>query len=157
MSKKITISVPDFLFEQIEKWRKSFNLSKIFQEAVGEAIKRKEGLQARLQTDFSFSEIVKRLKNEKQEYVKEWTERGRSAGFSWAQRAHYIELKNALKETPHTLIRDNTVLTEAFSLFSHTEEAAATEKKDENLMFFAQGFASGIHEFWEIVKKELGQ
>ena len=32
MAKKVTISIPDMLHEKLEKWRESFNLSKMFQE-----------------------------------------------------------------------------------------------------------------------------
>ena len=34
MAKKVTISIPDMLHEKLENWRESFNLSKMFQDAV---------------------------------------------------------------------------------------------------------------------------
>lgn len=41
MARKVTVSIPDLLYEKMERWRRSFNLSKMFQDAVAEAIQKK--------------------------------------------------------------------------------------------------------------------
>ena len=33
MAKKVTVSIPDMLHKEMEKWRETFNLSKMFQDA----------------------------------------------------------------------------------------------------------------------------
>ena len=41
MAQKITLSIPDMLHEKLTQWRSSFNFSKLFQEALTEAIQKK--------------------------------------------------------------------------------------------------------------------
>ena len=42
MVKKVTLSVPDELFKEMQKWRKALNFSGIFQEAVSNEVQKKE-------------------------------------------------------------------------------------------------------------------
>ena len=65
MAQKITLSIPDLLHEKLKEWRASFNLSKMFQEVVTDAILKKEEFQKRFSKDYNMSEIIKRLKQEK--------------------------------------------------------------------------------------------
>ena len=48
MSHRVTLSVPDDLYEKIEKWKDSLNLSKVFRIAISKEIKRKEVFQEKL-------------------------------------------------------------------------------------------------------------
>ena len=45
MTQKVTLSIPDMLHEKLNKWRESFNLSKMFQDALLDAIQKKEEFQ----------------------------------------------------------------------------------------------------------------
>ncbi|HSL41238.1 MAG TPA: hypothetical protein VK857_12765, partial [Desulforhopalus sp.] len=67
MAKKVTISIPDMLHEQLEKWRESFNLSKMFQDVVAEAIHKKEEFQKRIREDLDLTQVIERLRREKLE------------------------------------------------------------------------------------------
>jgi post-segregation antitoxin (ccd killing protein) len=60
MAKKVNITVPDELHEKMQKCRKDFNFSAIFQEAVAEAIERKESFRKRLEEDEDMAAIVER-------------------------------------------------------------------------------------------------
>ena len=51
MAQKITLSIPDLLHEKLKEWRASFNLSKMFQEVVTDAILKKEEFQKRFSKD----------------------------------------------------------------------------------------------------------
>ena len=55
MAKRVTVSIPDMLHEKMEKWRESFNLSKMFQDAVMEAIQKKEDFQKRIREDLDLA------------------------------------------------------------------------------------------------------
>ncbi len=66
MAKKITLTVNENLFKQIDAWRSSFNLSRLFQDAVSEAIRHKEEFQRMLSGNADIPRIVERLKLEKQ-------------------------------------------------------------------------------------------
>ena len=48
MTQKITLSIPDRLHEKLNEWRSSFNLSKMFQDALSDAIKKKEAFSKKL-------------------------------------------------------------------------------------------------------------
>jgi len=41
MAKKITISVPDDLYEKMTEWKSSLNFSKVFQNAISVMIQKK--------------------------------------------------------------------------------------------------------------------
>ena len=82
MAKKITLTVPDALYQKINEWRSGFNMSRIFQDAVSEAIRRKEEFQQRISEDKGLSDIIQRLKQEKAGWERKIflkAERGRSA------------------------------------------------------------------------------
>ena len=65
MSQKVTLSIPDRLHEKLIRWRSSFNFSKLFQDALVDAIEKKETLQKRFVFEMDMPQIVQRLKKEK--------------------------------------------------------------------------------------------
>ncbi|MEA1967811.1 MAG: hypothetical protein U9N77_06295 [Thermodesulfobacteriota bacterium] len=92
MTQRITLSIPDMLHEKMEKWRQSFNLSKMFQDALAEAITKKEEFQKRFFQESDISEIIERLRAEKIQSEGNYSENGRIEGLQWARSAHYDEL-----------------------------------------------------------------
>jgi hypothetical protein len=64
----------------------------MFQEAVTEAIQKKEEFQKRFSKDYNMSEIVKRLKQEKLIWEKQYYKLGKEEGLRWAKTAHYEDL-----------------------------------------------------------------
>lgn len=97
MTKKITISVPDELHEKMEKWKESFNFSRVFQEAISEKIQRKEDFQERLKGGSNMQTIIERLKEEKIKSGEDYYEEGKKDGLEWAKAAHYDEIQYALQ------------------------------------------------------------
>ena len=58
MVKKVTLSVPDELFKEMQKWRKALNFSRIFQEAVSNEVQKKELFKTKLrEQDKTMKEI----------------------------------------------------------------------------------------------------
>ena len=96
MAKRVTVSIPDMLHEKMEKWRESFNLSKMFQDAVMEAIQKKEDFQKRIREDLDLHEIIERLRSEKARSEGNFFDSGRRDGLLWARLAHYDDLRYAL-------------------------------------------------------------
>ncbi|MCA1793329.1 MAG: hypothetical protein LC660_05540 [Desulfobacteraceae bacterium] len=92
MAQKITLSIPDMLHEKLTQWRDSFNLSKMFQEAVADAIQKKEEFQKRFSQEFDMSEVVKRLQQEKQAWLRQFYRLGRKEGAAWGKAAHFEDL-----------------------------------------------------------------
>lgn len=83
----------------MERWRNEFNFSRIFQDAVGEAIGDKDSIRKKVREDTSMQEIIERLRREKAESEAKATrleqddsdrkqaerEAARVAGLEWAR------------------------------------------------------------------------
>lgn len=157
MSKKITISVPDFLHEKMEAWRDTFNLSRIFQDAVSNAIKKKEDIRKRMKEDLSIPEIIERLKKEKQEVEDDCFERGEQSGLEWARRAHYFDLRNVLRQPVEALAGTGGSLQDYFKTTFRQENLSRFqgESFNEYRKSFLSGWKQGVVDFWNIVKNKL--
>ena len=157
MSKKITISIPDMLHEKLEKWRRSFNLSKMFQEAVTEAIQKKEDFQKRIQEDLDMADILERLKVEKMRSEGNYTENGKMEGLAWAKTAHYDDLRYALEWTPGSAPLRDEVLGEYFAqkLSGDKLMEASGETVNAYARAWISGWKHGVSEFWDEIKDKL--
>ncbi|MFA5902697.1 MAG: hypothetical protein WC836_02095 [Desulfobacula sp.] len=157
MTQKITLSIPDFLYEKLEEWRASFNLSKLFQDALAEAIQRKEEFQRRISEDFDMAEIIKRLKQEKQNWEKKYYSLGKTEGIQWAKIAHYSDLLYVLKfKDTYKLISDSKMSEYFKKIYDSTNlsKNRASEPVNDELMFL-DGWFKGVLEFWNQIKEKL--
>lgn len=157
MARKITLTVPDPLYQKIDKWRSAFNLSRIFQEAVSEAIRRKEDFQKRLGEESGFNEVIQRLKREKYSWEEKLFRNAEKEGRRWAARAHYEDLLVAasvpMDEIVH-LPALQTPISETLEQLSHLPAAAAGELENfrETVL---RGWKQGVNEFWEMVRDKI--
>ncbi|MDA8136026.1 MAG: hypothetical protein M0T82_15505 [Desulfobacteraceae bacterium] len=157
MTQKITLSMPDFLYEKLEEWRASFNLSKLFQDALAEAIQRKEEFQKRISEDFDMADIIKRLKEEKQNWEKKYYTLGKTEGLQWAKIAHYGDLLYVLKfQDTYKLISDSKMSSYFKKIYEATNLAENRESipADDEQMFM-DGWFKGVLEFWNHIKEKL--
>jgi hypothetical protein len=171
MSPKVTLSVPDDLFEKIEKWKGSFNLSKIFQRAIAEAIENKENFQKRLKEEPTMDAIIERLRKEKEEESMSYHELGKQNGLEWAKSASYSDLQYALKwetvaELPgNTIGWDPTtdeVLGEYFGgviqrdlLMGFDETGRGHLMPNEYFQAWETGWKEAVEEFWKEVEGRI--
>lgn len=157
MAQKITLSIPDLLHEKLDEWRTSFNFSKMFQEALTDAIQRKEEFQKRFSDDFDISEIVNRLKQEKLVWEKQYYKKGKAEGFRWAKAAHYKNLLYVLQfEGTYELISDPEMNQYFEQIYQSTD--LATYSKSESIdheQRFMDGWFKGVLEFWNQVKEKI--
>jgi hypothetical protein len=157
MTKKVTVSIPDLLYEKMEKWRRSFNLSKMFQDAIAEAVQRKEDFQKRIQEDLDLSEIIDRLKREKERSEGNYFDTGRLDGIAWGKMAHYDDIQYALVwEDLENALKDR-VLGKYFE--EKIKELQRLDMRMEDVSGYAElylkGWKKGLDEFWEEVKGKL--
>ena len=157
MAKRVTVSIPDLLHEKMEKWRTSFNLSKMFQEAVTEAIQKKEDFQRRIKQDLDMAEIVDRLKKEKAHSDQNSFETGREEGVKWARSASYDDIQYALTWNDDRNLFNDNVLGGYF--FEKVEKSRLMEinggEMNEYLAVYVNGWRKGLAEFWDEVKEKL--
>lgn len=64
----------------------------MFQDAVTEAIQKKEELQKRIREDLDLSQIVERLRHEKMHSEGNYYDTGKIDGVQWGKAAHYEDL-----------------------------------------------------------------
>jgi predicted CopG family antitoxin len=163
MTKKITISVPDDLYAKMDKWKKSFNFSGVFQDAIRERIQRKEDFQKRLESGFDREATIRRLRREKLELEGDYFSMGKEAGIEWAKSAHYGDLQFALGwdpnpgEDPRRLGRKGMEhLEEYFSDMIENDELMAFEDNrhltNQYLERFLKGWKEGVEVFWNDIK-----
>ena len=157
MAQKITLSIPDLLHEKLKEWRNSFNFSKMFQEAVTDAIQKKEEFQKRFSEDFDMSEIIKRLQQEKLIWEKQFFKSGKNEGLKWARSAYYEDLLYVIH------FKDTYKLTNDVKFKTYFEEVhtanklgkyASADAVDHELMFM-DGWFYGVNEFWTQIKEKI--
>lgn len=157
MTRKITLSIPDMLHDKMEDWRKSFNLSKMFQDALAEAINKKEEFHRRFKEEISMSETIERLRHEKKISEGNYSENGRIEGFQWAKSAHYDDLIYALGfDSPPAMANDERLS----QFFMHTIKRDRLMEHSGNQInkharLFIEGWRKGINEFWNEIKEKI--
>lgn len=160
---KITISVPDELYEKMQEWKASLNFSKVFQNAVTGMIQKKEALTSTIRNEMDFSSIVDRLKKEKIDFelnVKEW---GKKDGIEWCKTAHYRELQYALSwVAPYKNPDEDEELGDYFAhMFKkYKKQITASGKKAQDTVNdfsekYLKGWKEGVELFWKEVKDKL--
>ncbi len=157
MAKKVTVSIPDMLHEKMETWRESFNLSKMFQDAVTEAIQRKEELQKRIREDLDLNQIVERLRQEKMQSEGNYYDSGKSDGVFWAKTAHYEDLMYALSWKDFDNATEDTVLGDYFSLkkSKNTLMTVTSDGISEYFRVYLEGWKNGVEQFWQEIHDKL--
>lgn len=150
MARKITLTVPDALYSKIDKWRTGFNLSRIFQDAVAEAISKKEAFQERLTEEYSLPDIISRLKKEKAGWERSIKEQAEKAGSLWASRAHYEELLTAVNSSSEQLFK----LPQIQSQITETVQLIGT-LPDVPESTVQESWLKGVQNFWDSVRDKL--
>lgn len=157
MTQKITLSIPDLLHEKLKEWRKSFNLSKMFQEALTDAIKTKEDFQKRVSEDFDMPDIIKRLQLEKLNWEKKFFKLGKIEGLKWARIAPYADLLYVLNLKDTYKLVSDPLTSDYFDQIYHDielEKYSNSGAVDHEQMFI-DGWIKGVIGFWEQVKEKL--
>ncbi len=155
MAKKITLTVTESLSRKIETWRSSFNLSRLFQDAVSEAIGRKEEFQKRLSGKADIPQIVERLKAEKRGLRDKAAAAGEAEGSAWAGRAHYEDLVAAVMaaSSARPASEENRAVQD---WEAHHSPAGMEEKEREAVReAYRGGWRSGVLGLWDRVKDQL--
>ena len=157
MAQKITLSIPDMLYEKLKEWRTSFNLSKMFQEAVADAIQKKEEFQKRFSKDHNMAEIITRLKQEKMIWEKQFYQLGREEGLKWARTAHYEDLLYVLRFSRACKLICDPKMSDYSTKIYESASLSQDQYPDPEAreMMFMDGWFSGVMEFWNHVKEKL--
>lgn len=164
---KVTLSVPDALFEKMEKWKQDFNFSGVFQEAIQKAIEQKEGFKQRIQEDTDLETTIQRLKSERKSLQEECYNEGKENGLRWAKAAHYKELRyvgEADSEKIPDIVSNPTgdsVLGDYFTDIIKENDNFGIEQDglvlypNETFASWLDGWTDAVNSFWEEVKDKV--
>jgi hypothetical protein len=163
MAKKITLTVNETLFGKIDQWRSSFNLSKLFQDAVSEAIKAKEEFHRMLSGKEDIPQIVERLKAEKRGLLETARRDGETDGGTWAGKAHYVDLISVLplidgsRTGPGVSETASSAENQCVEVWErkHRSTGAVSVELDDAKRVYREGWRAGVTGLWELVKDQL--
>ncbi|HQL00820.1 MAG TPA: hypothetical protein PK090_08605 [Smithellaceae bacterium] len=162
MAKKITLSVPDELYEKMKDWKSSLNFSQVFQSAVSGMILKKEAWTSKVRSEIDLSSIVARLKKEKNDLESNIAEWGKKDGLDWCKTAHYDELQYALSWIPPQNPDRDTELgmyfSEMFKKYKKRITASGRDAQERFSIFsekYIKGWKEGVELFWREVKDKL--
>ncbi|WP_408998167.1 hypothetical protein ACJ77P_10270 [Syntrophus buswellii] len=171
-SKKITVTVPAELSEKMGAWKEDFNFSKLFQDAVMEAIKKKEDFRNRIKEEASMEQVIARLRQEKAKLKDDSFEQGKRDGLAWAKDAHYSALKYAaLNFVPMDYLEEEAIysydpfqdeiLGEYLKQELNKNEYMSFETFDDGCMpnkYYREwecGWKDAVREFWDEIKDKI--
>ena len=163
MAKKITLTVNENLFAKIDEWRSSFNLSRLFQEAVSEAIKKKEEFHRMLTGTADIPKIVERLKAEKRGSLEKAAAAGKTdGGAARVIGAVRKELVAAVAAMAPRAPMDQHEAKDRIDAESRSLEAwelrqgAMDDKeRDDARLAYCGGWRTGVSGLWDLVKEKL--
>lgn len=129
----------------------------MFQEALSEAIQRKEDLRQRFSEDFDISDVIRRLRQEKRDWEKKFFKSGKKEGFKWAKNAQYPDLLYVLNyKDAYKLISDSKMNSYFKRIYQNTNLVMYTGSGTvHHEQMFMKGWRNGVMELWEQVKDKL--
>ena len=157
MAKKVTISVPNEIYNEIEAWRSDFNLSRIFQSAIQKEIAKKKQFRLKMEDERTPREVFEKgdFDTPEEQFIT-----GKEMGFSYAKNSPYHVIKpleeytegweKRDKETIERLSRDLDIasILDGLGFVEQIDELPGTVEFSGYLSTsFDLGFMEGAMEF----------
>ena len=157
---RVLLNVPDIIYERMEKYKHSFDYSKVFQNAVEEVLDRREKFILSLSIDVDMETIANRyLEEEKNDHTEKEIQGNRDA-VNWIKNASRKEIDRALKIIEVygggniTAIFNDPILGDYFEMMC--KKYSFKEASDE-MMNWVTGWWDGFQNAWseieEIIKE----
>lgn len=162
VSQRVTIAVPDALFERLQPVKQHFNISAICQEALEMAITHEElKVQAAEQDN-----LVERLRTEKKVLLKKVRQEGFELGIRSSSKLAYKDFLHFERVAPLAASFDEDVLENLWSyldLKGYPQQARLQDPDFAHLLdidpqsriVFAQGWIEGVLSIWQMVKDQV--
>jgi post-segregation antitoxin (ccd killing protein) len=144
---RLNITVPDGLYEALEKWRDRLNISKICQDAIAREIAKLEDLP---QQAAELEALVERLREEKARGEKADFAQGVSDGIAWARGAPYEELRLwGQRDGLERAARDGGPGAFRAALHRYRSTRPVDDKAH------TEGWMAGVREVWQRVRDKV--
>lgn len=162
MSHRVTIAVPDTLFERLQAVKHNFNISSICQEALEMAITYEELKQQAEGQD----NLVERLRAEKNVLLNKVRQEGFELGIRSSSKLSYKDYRHFERVSPLADSLDEDVLDYLWSFLDLKEYpeqarlhdpdfAELLEADPQSRITFAQGWLEGVLSIWETIKTQV--
>jgi hypothetical protein len=162
MSQRVTIAVPDVLFERLQPVKHHFNISAICQEALEMVVTQEE---LKLQTAQD-NNLVDRLQAEKKVLLNKVRQEGFELGIRSSSKLSYKEFRHFERVAPLAASLDEEVLDYLGSfldLKNYPQEARMQdldfayllEVDPQSRVVFAQGWIEGVLSVWQTIKAQV--
>lgn len=144
---RLNITVPDELYQRIEKWRDRLNLSRLCQDAISREIDKLELVPEDVR---QMHEALSRLGEEKANVERSCFRKGVYDGLEWAREAEYAALKQWGEQAPEA-----DALEAALRGPAADAAAAHSSGIDWHPQPYAEGWIAGVRQFWGRAKNRL--
>lgn len=162
MSQRVTIAVPDALFERLQPVKHHFNISAICQEALEMVVTCEElKVQATEQDN-----LVERLQAEKKVLLNKVRQEGFELGIRSSSKLSYKDFRHFERVMPLAGSLDDEVLDYLWSfldLKDHSQQgriqdpdfAYLLQVDPQSRIVFAQGWLEGVLSVWQVIKAQV--
>lgn len=162
MSQRVTIAVPDELFERLQPVKNHFNISAVCQEALEMAITTQElKIQAKEDKD-----LVERLRAEKTVLLHKVQQEGFELGIRSSSKLSYKDFRHFERVNPVAAHLDEDALEYLWEFLNFKEYpqqarlhdpdfAHLLEVDPQSRIVFAQGWVDGVLSVWKTIKNQI--
>lgn len=162
MSQRVTIAVPDALFERLQPVKHQFNISAICQEALEMAVICEElKVQAAEQDN-----LIERLQAEKKVLLNKIRQEGFELGIRSSSKLSYKDFRHFERVMPLATSLDDEVLDYLWSFLDLKEYSQQARIQDPDFAYllevdpqsrivFAQGWLEGVVSVWQTIKDQV--
>jgi hypothetical protein len=162
VSQRVTIAVPDALFERLQPVKQQFNISAICQEALEMVITQEElKLQVAQQDN-----LVERLQTEKKVLLNKVRQEGFELGIRSSAKLSYKEFRHFERVSTLAPALDEDALEYLWSFLDLKEYPQAARLHDPDFAYllevdpqsrvaFAQGWLEGVLSVWQMIKAQV--
>ena len=146
MTRNLTITIPDDLWDKIQLWRDQIPIARVCQKALSQEVSRLENLPQEVK---EMSEVICRLRAEKKGIKSESYALGFEKGIKWAKQASYRDLVDWV-ETANMrgVILDSWILPEG-------ENEVLDNQEDVDEAAYQRGWLDGVVKVWNIVQSKI--
>jgi hypothetical protein len=143
---RLNITVPDELYQRVERWRERINLSRVCQDAIARELDKLEQLPDEVQ---SMHAALTRLGREKAKVDRTCFRKGVFDGLEWARGAEYGLLRRWGERQGDEAFDEALAGPAAESASQHEEDPSWDARP------YAEGWMAGVQQFWQRARKNL--
>jgi len=155
MSKVISVSIPDDLYRGYLVFKSEIGLSALFQNALREAVDRKERFSKKIMEDLNMEKLAEGFIEDEEKDAAEWEEQGAADALFWIRNAERKEIKRALTawERYGAGYNDPTKDPILGDYFEDAIRDCEFDDYEEEFPHWLRGWTKGVEKAWREIEK----